>query len=69
MSFETIATISAITETIVLLGIVLTLLNAFSEGKLAALFGFARRPAAVDATTYEAPAEPVQQELPLRRAA
>jgi len=37
MSFETVAAISAVTEVVVVLAIVLTLANAFSDGYLAAL--------------------------------
>ena len=37
MSFETVVAISAVTEVVVLLAIVLTLANAFSDGYLAAL--------------------------------
>jgi hypothetical protein len=69
MSFETVITISAITEFIVLSAISLTLINAFSHGALARyVFGNKQRPA-VDSETVET-AEIIEiKEFVYRRAA
>jgi len=49
MSFETVVTISAITEIIVISAICLTLINAFSHGALAGLvFRQKQQPAVTD---------------------
>lgn len=46
MSFQTIATISLLTEVVVISAIVLTLINAFSEGRLYAFVSRCGRVAA-----------------------
>ena len=66
MSFETVVTISAITEFIVISAICLTLINAFSHGALARfVFGQKQRPVA---KVHVAKAGQ-EQELPYLRAA
>jgi hypothetical protein len=71
MSFNTIVTISAVTEVVVILGIVLTLLNAFSEGKLVAFAAGIRhgRPSAVSAPRLATAVATPDEEWALKHAA
>jgi hypothetical protein len=69
MSFNTVVTISAITEVVVLLGIALTLLNAFSEGKLAALVVTLRHGRRRALVPVAGPSAVHDQEWALKRAA
>ena len=74
MSFETVAAMSLAIEVIVILGITLTLLNAFTDGRVAGLFsGLRTRSGSKQATALsKTPSTVESAEVdahPLRRAA
>jgi hypothetical protein len=72
MSFQTVAAISLAIEVVVLCGIVLTLANAFSDGRIAASFrSLTKRtqPQTEAAGSAVAAATSAAEEVPLRRAA